>query len=152
MCLLLKRIQGMTINISVHVVLFYQEDTAQIVCKFFATIQFWWDLAKNNVAVDPKWSTNPIHSSRLIFFHFCRKKYLVVLCSILNMEIRNPVEERSLSLILGKAGLKVINIDLQTLGYICEVAHPSITTNLLDTSFDLLGKASCRMRKVDRDQ
>ena len=60
--------------------------------------------------------------------------------------------EWSLKLILGMAGIKVVNIDLQTLGYICEVGHPSMTTNLLDTSFDLLGKASCRMRKVDRDQ
>ena len=62
------------------------------------------------------------------------------------------VEEQPLSLILDMTGIKVVNIDLQTLGYICEVAHPSMTTNFLDTSFDLLGKASCRMRKVDRDQ
>ena len=33
-------------------------------------------------------------------------------------------------------------------GYLSKHDHQSI----LDTSFDLLGKASCRMRKVERDQ
>ena len=46
------------------------------------------------------------------------------------MEIRKQVGEQPLSLILGMAGIKVVNIDLQTLGYICEVTHPSMTTNL----------------------
>ena len=57
-----------------------------------------------------------------------KRKSLVVPCSLLNEELQ--VGEWSLKLILGMAGMKVVNIDMQTLGYICEVTYPSMTTNL----------------------